>query len=91
MISQRKAEEIARAFVTEKGEVLPGISYGISDAINFEFCFYFDFVLVPSSDKKSDVFGIAGAPGITVDKQTGKVEIITFSKLASLNKDSEKE
>ena len=46
MVSISQAREIAKRFVKERGEVLPGIFYGISEAKEYGDCFYFNFLLV---------------------------------------------
>ena len=84
-ITQLEAKIIAEKYVAELGEVLPGYIFGISEIQILNLYFYFDFILLnleKQIPKNPPMVG--GAPGIIIDKNSGKVEIISFSKLSSL-------
>ena len=85
MVTINKAEEIALNFAKAQGEVLPGIYYGITKGREYSKWFYFDFLLVNKDGVVPEEPPMAGgAPGIVVDKESGRASMISFGELAKL-------
>lgn len=85
MISTTEAIEIARKFVESKGEIAPGICYGLSEPTDYSKCYYFDFKIIFKEPGKSDGSGFGGAPGYVVDKESGIVKTISWGAFTKLS------
>jgi hypothetical protein len=80
-----EARHIARNYASGLGEALPGFKYGIGYEEDFFDKFYFDFIFldVGGLDAKEPPFA-GGARGITVDKKTSEVSVMSHGGYAAL-------
>ncbi|MFT3934121.1 MAG: hypothetical protein QM726_10935 [Chitinophagaceae bacterium] len=76
---------MAKYYSKNMGEILPDIYFDVKPGREFKDCFYFDFIMV---DKFGNITkyppAAGGAPGVIVNKLTGKVKTITFGELFQL-------
>lgn len=85
ILNLEEAEIIASEHIKSFGEISPGFKLGISKPRIFNNCFYFDYLIVPidpTQNLENPMFG--GAPGITIDKASRVVTVISHSLLHQL-------
>jgi hypothetical protein len=81
-----QAIEIAKEFVENQGEVLPGFKYSFNEPKEYLNYFYFDFIFLTLENKIPDEPPIAGgACGFTVNKLNKKIKVLSFGDLAELD------
>lgn len=85
MITFQTAYELAKSYSKNMGEVLPDIYFDVKPEREFTECFYFDFIMVDKlGNMPENPPTVGGPPGVTVNKLTGEVKMITFGELFSL-------
>jgi hypothetical protein len=84
MITIVEAQHIARHYAKEQGELVPGVYLDVGDGETFSTCYYFDYYLVDKNGNTHLDCVIGGAPGLTVNKDTGAIKEISFNDLSKL-------
>ncbi len=84
MIIINEAIELAQEFVASHGELQPSITYGLGAMQICQNEYYFDVTIIFAEGIPYQQFG--GAPGISVDKQTGFVKTINWVEMSALKR-----
>jgi hypothetical protein len=85
MITPEIAYELAKSHSKDLGPILPDIYFNVKASGEYSSCYYFDFIIVDKfGNPPNELPWIAGAPGVIVDKLSGKIETISFDELSKL-------
>lgn len=80
-----EARQIAKQYVSEIGETLPGFLFGLGEEEEFIDKYYFDFIrLTLNGDIPEEPPLAGGARGLTVTKHDGQVELVSHGEYAAL-------
>jgi len=79
MITNEKAFQLAKEFCRSKGEIAANIYYDVEEPADIGDYFCFDFKIVDKDGNPPNEM-VGGAPGFTISKHSGAVEIIGWER-----------